>query len=300
MENITDDVNNILSLECRQKKERKELQAKIQSLKKVAKNNKSKKKEITNEIARLEAELEACHIKELEESQRLSINEGVVCIEEDNSALNKEDVTTKISKAKRRRNKKIQEEREIQEQIKIQEKENRYGPRNIEKQEILKRLKPRNLQIVSITSDGDCLYKAIAHQLHSKRNTVISTEELRKKVSCHIRTNKDDFIPFLTNPDTSEMLTDVEFDEYCEKICNTRVWGGQLEIRALSDYFKCPILVIQATGPEAIEQGSHYSGPPLIITYHRHMYSLGEHYNSTQPFTHECDLVPSLSTDNEA
>jgi len=43
---------------------------------------------------------------------------------------------------------------------------------------------------------------------------------------------------------------------------------------------KCPIKIIQAIGPPTI-QGEQFDGEPLILTYHRHLYRLGEHYNST-------------------
>ncbi|XP_038223180.1 deubiquitinase OTUD6B isoform X2 [Zerene cesonia] len=281
MEDNIDDFSS-LSIENRHKKERKELQAKIQGLKKVAKNDKSRKKELTAEIARLEMDIDIRHKKEIEESQKQCLNEDEV-IQEINSNENNEEVAkSKLSKARKRRDKKSQQERDREEQIKLQEKENLNGPRNKEIQEISSRLRDKGLTIYSIPSDGDCLYKAISHQLALKKDINVTVEELRNNVATHIRTNKDEFLPFLTNSDTYEMLTDDEFYEYCDNIINTKVWGGQLEIRALSNILKCPITVIQATGPEAIEQGQEYPGPSLIISYHRHMYSLGEHYNSTQ------------------
>ncbi|XP_047516233.1 deubiquitinase OTUD6B [Pieris napi] len=275
-----DEYNLLTSIESRHRKERKELQSKIQGLKKAAKNDKTRKKELSAEIAKLEAELESRQTVELEELKRDDVNEASSLLEDENIWQNK-DNNIKLSKAQKRRNKKNQEEQERAEQIKLQEKENRHGPRNLEMQAILARLKERHLNIFTVSSDGDCLYKAIEHQLTHKRNITVTVDELRKNVCNHIKENKDDFLPFLTNPNTFEMLTSEEFEDYCEKICSTKVWGGQLEIRALSNCLKCPITVIQATGPETIEQGNDYEGPPLIITYHRHMYSLGEHYNST-------------------
>lgn len=268
-----------LSLQQKHRKEKKELQAQIQALKKTAKNDKTRKKELVSEIAKLEADLEIRHKKELE-----------LVDDEENANLNLEinqnpqenEHKTKISKAQKRRDKKLEQERNRVIEIKLQEKENRNGPRNLENQAIYAKLKERRLKIFAIPSDGDCLYKAVAHQLEKKYNKIIHVEDLRKNVAMHILENKDDFMPFLSNSETNEMLSDVEFEEYCKKISDTKVWGGQLEIRAISNTLKCPIIVIQATGPEAIEQGSEFEGPPLILSYHRHMYSLGEHYNSTE------------------
>ncbi|KAL0849328.1 hypothetical protein ABMA28_013646 [Loxostege sticticalis] len=268
------------SVEAKHRKEKKELQAQIQALKKAAKNDKTKKKEILAEIVRLENDMENRHQQELEsvqkenKSEKHELVENEVNIENDVAKL-------KISKAQKRREKKSQLEKEREQQIKLQEKENLHGPRNQELQEISARLKKRNLKIFSIPSDGDCLYKAVAHQMLIVRNETTTAEILRRDVASYIRNNKDDFLPFMTNPDTFDMLNDDAFEVYCDKIENTTVWGGQLEVRALSSSLKCPINIIQASGPECIEQGSEFEGPPLVITYHRHMYRLGEHYNST-------------------
>ncbi|XP_013168380.1 PREDICTED: OTU domain-containing protein 6B-like [Papilio xuthus] len=276
MADYIEENNEVEMLENKHKKEKKELQAHIQALKKVAKNDKTKKKELTAEIVRLELELEDRQKKEIEEvSKELSIENGFEQTDEN------EEIKVKLSKAQKRRVKKEQQEREREQEIKLQEKENINGPRNLENQAICNRLKEMNLKVYPISSDGDCLYKAVSHQLLVKRKQSLSVEELRKQTSNYIRENKEDFMPFLSHPETCDMLTDGEFEEYCEKIVNSKVWGGQIEIRALSNNLKCPISIIQATGPSSIEQGEEFEGPSLVITYHRHMYRLGAHYNST-------------------
>lgn len=284
------DAEILSSVENRHRKEKRELQAQIQALKKAAKNDKTKKRELMAEITRLEITLDNRHKLELEALEKdIITNESTECggIEK---TIENDVAKIKISKAQKRRDKKSQQEKEREELIKFQEKENLHGPRNKEIQDILSRLRTRNLMIFAIPSDGDCLYKAIAHQLLLQRNKNISADVLRKDAADYLRMHKDDFLPFMTNPKTFEMLGDEEFEAYCDKVANTKVWGGQLEIRALSNSLKCPISVIQATGPDSIEQGDEFVGPPLVITYHRHMYSLGEHYNSTCPKEVETDL----------
>ncbi|CAB3230893.1 unnamed protein product [Arctia plantaginis] len=276
MESEADIIN---TLEVKHRKEKKELQAQIQAMKKTAKNDKTKKKELAAEITRLEIELDARHKYETESIKKETIPTDSLPVLENESSIHK------VSKAQKRRDKKSQQEKEREEQIKLQEQENLHGPRNTEQQAINVRLKEKGLKGFPIPSDGDCLYKAVAHQMAVVKNKQISVNDLRLSVADYIRKNKDDFIPFMSNPDTLDMLTDDEFEEYCNKIENTKVWGGQLEIRALSNCLKHPISVIQATGPDSIEQGTEYDGPPLVISYHRHMYRLGEHYNSTVPNT---------------
>ncbi|KOB73033.1 OTU domain-containing protein 6B [Operophtera brumata] len=275
--------DSISILECRHRKEKKELQAKIQALKKAAKNDKTKKKELAAEIIELESELETKHQQELNAYDSHSESHADANQSEEIISETADNAIPKLSKAQKRRDKKLQQDKEREEQIKLQEKENMHGPRQKEIQAISARLKEKRLKIFPISSDGDCLYKAVSHQLSLKRDLQLAVGNLRAKVSSYIRENKDDFIPFMSNPETCDMLTDAEFESYCDKIRDTKVWGGQLEIRALSNLLKCPIAVIQATGPETIDQGSEFEGPALLITYHRHMYQLGEHYNSTSP-----------------
>lgn len=111
---------------------------------------------------------------------------------------------------------------------------------------------------------------------------VDDVETLRHKISDYIVMNKDSLIFYMTNAATGDCLDDAGFEKYCEDLRNTAAWGGHVEISALSNILALPIEVIQATGPPTI-QGEHFKGPPLTITYHRHIYSLGEHYNGTSP-----------------
>lgn len=70
-----------------------------------------------------------------------------------------------------------------------------------------------------------------------------------------------------------------EFGKYCDDIVNTAAWGGQLELRALSHILQTPIEILQADAPPVIV-GEEYPRDPLVLVYMRHVYGLGEHYNS--------------------
>lgn len=61
-------------------------------------------------------------------------------------------------------------------------------------------------------------------------------------------------------------------------------WGGQLEIKALSECLQRPIFVYEANAP-VVKMGEEFYNPhspeqPIRLTYHKHYYALGEHYNS--------------------
>lgn len=196
----------------------------------------------------------------------------------------------RVSKAQKRRDKKANEERDRQAEILAQELLNLHGPRQQESDSIKELLKSRNLVLHQIPSDGDCLYNAVRHQLELSRKPSMSVADLRSMTADYIAANKDDLIPFMTNA-SGDCLNESEFTKYVDAVRNTRAWGGQIEIQALSNSLRCPIEVLQANG--SIVQGAdqHKGKPPLVLTYHRHMYSLGEHYNSarTPPTSGSCE-----------
>ena len=259
------------------------LQGKIQGLKKTAsKGDKKKKKDVVDEIAKLETELNAKHEKELEEFKKNSagISSTETPVENDSEVekitgqleevVDMKENNKKVSKAQKRRDKKAEKERDRLEDIERQEEENKHGLRHIESDKIKSILTSRDLKICEIPSNGDCLFAGIAHQLKNG----LKVSDLRKMVAETLLSNKDDYQPFLS-------LDDEGFKDYCEKMASTPKWGGQVEITALSKSLKTPIEVIQADGP-LVEVGKdeHADKSPIILTYHRHYFGLGEHYNS--------------------
>jgi len=93
-----------------------------------------------------------------------------------------------------------------------------------------------------------------------------------------LRAHADDFSPFLGLEAGSP-----EFLEYCAKVESVAgaEWGGQVELRALAACLERQIHVYDSTAPLLV-MGEEFTGPPLKVTYHRHYYSLGEHYNSVR------------------
>lgn len=276
-ENASDDILK------RHKQERKELQAKIQSLKKTAPKGK-KKKEVADQIAQLEKELEERQKQELESQVKCSNSN--VSLENNSESAGAEDVEeeeeeapVKLSRAQKRRNKKENEEKERDRRIQEQEVQNRKGPRSTEINTIKGLLEGEGLQLYNIPADGNCLYCAVNHQLQITGRSNYSVEELREITANFMRENKDDFTPFMCN-DSEEPITNDQFEDYCKNVTTSKFWGGHIELKALSNALKCPIKIIQASGPPTI-LGEDFKGPPLILTYHRHLYRLGEHYNST-------------------
>ncbi|XP_062346129.1 deubiquitinase OTUD6B isoform X4 [Cinclus cinclus] len=242
----------------RQRKEKRELQAKIQGMKNtVPKNDKKRRKQLADEVAKLEAELEQKHKEELKQLKEASPEQ------------NKE--------------KKAALEKEREERIAEAEIQNLTGARHLESQKLASLLAARQLEIKQIPSDGHCMYRAIEDQLKDHQNSwTVAT--LRNQTAKYMQSHFDDFLPFLTNPNTGDMYSREEFEKYCDDIANTAAWGGQLELRALSHILQTPIEVVQMDSPPIVV-GEEYSGKPITLVYMRHAYGLGEHYNSVKVLT---------------
>lgn len=171
-----------------------------------------------------------------------------------------------------------------------QEKANLHGARHTETEKIKSLLAARNLTFYEVPSDGNCLYVAILHQLN-KGGGCYTMQQLRSIAANFIRSNQDDFMPFM-----DEVENEVQFNKYCEDTEHTSAWGGQLELRALSQVLRRSIEVVQAEGRGIVlgEEFIDSSLEPIVLTYHRHMYGLGEHYNSVQQLPPDVpdDLLP--------
>jgi OTU domain-containing protein 6 len=101
----------------------------------------------------------------------------------------------------------------------------------------------------------------------------------------------DDFAPFCEYQN-DDSLNDNDNDPYQTYVSNVRTsaeWGGHLELRALAVALHRPILIYQAHTPDPLEitpnSGNGDATPaaagdePIRLSYHRHYYALGEHYN---------------------
>lgn len=128
--------------------------------KSVCKGDKKKKKEITEEIARKELELDKRHNEELANFKMSNITiadneegkkEGPKEESDDEKATEQ---VQKVSKAQKRRNKKANAEKERDQRIIEQEALNVFGKRNVETETIKKILLERELMIHEISSDG--------------------------------------------------------------------------------------------------------------------------------------------------
>lgn len=261
----------------RHKKEKKDLRAKIIALKRSS--GKKDKKKLQDEIDKMENDLVAKHTEEM---AKLSISDEP---KEEESKIEDAPAESvqRVSKAQKRRDKKEQDAKRRDEELLLAEEDNKNSARTLETKAINSILKARNLKLNTIKSDGDCLFNAIRHQLELA-GIITTVESLRKTAADYIRKNRDELICYMTSAKSDDTMSSEEFDEYCNQVENTKAWGSQIEIQALSNSLKAKIEVLQSSGTPTIS-GTEFKKPHLIVTYHRHFFGLGEHYNSTVKYT---------------
>jgi len=117
---------------------------------------------------------------------------------------------------------------------------------------------------------------------------VVTFVELRRLAGAHLRSHADEFAPFLGLEAGSP-----EFIAYCEKVesVSAAEWGGQVELRALAACLERQIHVYDSAAPLIVMGEEFTDATPLKVTYHRHYFSLGEHYNSVR-YLEEADGAP--------
>lgn len=63
----------------------------------------------------------------------------------------------------------------------------------------------------------------------------------------------------------------------------TQAWGSQVELRAIFSLLKSPIEIYCADAPTVLMGENFGEKVPMKLAYHKHEYTMGEHYNSLVP-----------------
>jgi OTU domain-containing protein 6 len=187
------------------------------------------------------------------------------------------------NKSKLRKERKIQEFENARKEAE-KEAESMENSRLKETEKLYESLLNSKLKIFQVKSDGHCLYHAIEHQLliHQQKTDF---HDLRKLTAEYIRKNSEDFIPFLLN-DSGMLMDSHMIEQYLYDLEFGCSWGGHVEIMALSRVLERPIYIYQVDPPLMVI-GQEFTLEPLRISYHRHEFGLGEHYNSVVDIDHD-------------
>lgn len=88
-------------------------------------------------------------------------------------------------------------------------------------------------EIVEIARDGNCLFKALSHQLEAHQRDYA---EIRRSIVYYMGVNPSTFQDFLRDGSGS-------IDDYCARMANDGIWGGNQELYAAANIFDCRILL---------------------------------------------------------
>eukprot|EP01112_Ceratiomyxa_fruticulosa_P019784 TRINITY_DN6564_c0_g2_i2.p1 TRINITY_DN6564_c0_g2~~TRINITY_DN6564_c0_g2_i2.p1 ORF type:complete len:290 (+),score=49.64 TRINITY_DN6564_c0_g2_i2:896-1765(+) len=259
----------------RHKREMKELQTKIKGMMSEAKKSDKKgKAEIENTIKQMEKDLIDKHNEEAHKWEKPAPPTQTQPTESIPEIKPKKGPSKKQQK---KNNKLLQEDERIK-RIELAQKDV-VPMRIVENQAILEKLKKSmGFTIKEIPPDGNCLYNAVADQL--KILGIPSPRDhhliLRNCAVDYMVNHRDDFEPFIS--------TEEDFEKYCARMRDSSVWGGQIELQALAHALKVPIIVHAADVPDVV-MGEEYIkfSNSIHLSYHKHAYALGEHYNSVIP-----------------
>lgn len=298
---------------ARHRKEVKELVAKTTGMKKQAtKGEKKKKKEIQKEIDQLEKELKQRHEVELSSLGSASKADDVeaspgdgdeevvddataladellaeLALEEElqqgpeikKSAENKQQQQQQSGPKRNRRKEKLAKRKEEQQKA-YDEAANEAlslpDLRKIELENITLLCEKQKLVQHEIVADGHCLFASISDQLQLRHSIDRNVQQLRQEAAEYIASDPDTFVPFLFDEKTLSMR---DIKEYCDELVNTPIWGGDMEILALSKVFDCPVSIM-FSGRSTMIINEEGSNPELKLVYYKHSFGLGEHYSS--------------------
>ncbi|KAJ1662772.1 OTU protein [Coemansia sp. RSA 1694] len=294
-------------LESRHKREGKELLARTTALKKtVSKGDKRKKKEVAAEIAVLESQLSERHAAEIKQLTDSCVESAAAVAAPANSSNAAPDLAAsdcesssgpanaglygasgsldrrlggKANKAKQRLQRRAEELQRIQAEAE-KEAEGMVDVAAMETSAIDGLVASDGLRVRPINADGHCLYSAFADQLCTYHGQPASYPDMRRRAAEYMRAHRDDFMPFMAH-DSGDPFSAPDYDDHCDSVECSAAWGGHQEIMALSHALQLPVLVYQSDAPVLrIGEDTYGANEPVRLSYHRHAYGLGEHYNS--------------------
>ncbi|KAI8472716.1 MAG: hypothetical protein J3K34DRAFT_519584 [Monoraphidium minutum] len=219
----------------------------------------------------------------------------------------------KPTKAQKRREKHAAMDAEREARIAAEKEALGTPERLAEEAELKALLAPLGLGIQEIRADGHCMYRSVEDQLRATARAakaakapvakaagvrfadagsdsdgsdgggdVPSYQELRELAADHLRSHASEFSPYLVPEDEGEDPA-AYYGRYCDALESSAVWGGHVELQALSGALGRRITVYAAgMAAQVLGEGLGSGDDGLTLCFLRHAYGLGEHYNSTK------------------
>eukprot|EP00058_Branchiostoma_floridae_P005336 XP_002590824.1 hypothetical protein BRAFLDRAFT_90042 [Branchiostoma floridae] len=136
--------------------------------------------------------------------------------------------------------------------------------------DIRQEAKSYGLEVVNVPGDGNCFFRAVAHDPSVRMNSA----ELRKEAVKHITNNQSTFQRFLSSDDGYE-----DFQQYLSRMGKEGTYADHIAIQATADVLKIPIHILNEDRPTTLikpQQGSDRS--PIFVGYLRD----SKHYVATR------------------
>ncbi|XVF61206.1 hypothetical protein PTKIN_Ptkin08bG0111500 [Pterospermum kingtungense] len=135
------------------------------------------------------------------------------------------------------------------------------------------------LQIIQVTADGNCFFRALADQLEGDEE---EHGKYRSMVVQYIVKNREMFEPFIED--------DVPFDEYCQSMEKDGTWAGHMELQAASLVTRRNICIHRNMSPRWYIKNFDDLGARMVhLSYHDE-----EHYNSVRLKEDPCNRPAML------
>lgn len=95
--------------------------------------------------------------------------------------------------------------------------------------------------------------------------TPLGFSDLRTKTATYLRENMNDFLPFLANSESEDLLTPEEYEKYCDNVAKTSAWGGAVEVCKLISKFD-----FERKTPIYLRNYKKYKKFPILRKYISH------------------------------
>lgn len=133
-------------------------------------------------------------------------------------------------------------------------------------------LRKKNLYVRDVSSDGNCLFRAVSDQLYGSESR---QRELRQQACRYMRDHETSFAPFIDTDSYSS------FASYVQNMEVENRWGGNSELQALSCSLLLDVRIHQVGAPSYDIKNDHGKRNKDKQTIHL-SYHDGQHYASVR------------------
>ena len=121
-------------------------------------------------------------------------------------------------------------------------------------------LSDNGLREFEVDDDGNCQFRAIAHQLYGDQK---DHRKIRDIVVSQLKRQRHQYEGFVEG----------EYDNYVDEISKNREWGNHLTLQAFADAEKCQIVILTTYDPPVIwitpnhQNGEHDTNTMIQLSF---------------------------------